>query len=197
MAAAAAASGLGRMRLLLFLLSVSFTILSADTLAIVGPKLMTVQTGQDVWLTCLIRTIGHDLDQNYLFIRWTKGGFDKAIFNGTARYGRPGARLPIEELRKGNASLFLPSVTQNDRGLYLCEIRYPESYAQHTVDLQVQAAKSPACEPRCGEEQQLRQQQVDEESWHRVKWFLQVGMVLGVLLIGLVLAAGIAVALKG
>nr|XP_033802081.1 uncharacterized protein LOC117361188 [Geotrypetes seraphini] len=266
-----AALGLGRMKVFLCLLFAPFTALS--DLSIVGPPSLTVQTGEDVWLTCLIRVDDHSLDVSQLIVHWSKNGFDKAIFNGTPRYGPPGIKLSIEGFPKGNASLFLPSVRITDQGLYVCDIQYAKSKAQHYINLKIQAAsesrlreerdeveerhkpgekrenmeeqtrpgekenmeeqprsrkerentvKQPGSRkenetveeqhkpseeetveelPNLGEEkgkvEEQEQHQKERESWDRVKWYLQVGMVLGILLIGLLVAVVIAFVFEG
>ncbi|XP_030066240.1 vicilin-like seed storage protein At2g18540 [Microcaecilia unicolor] len=153
------------MRVLLCLLFVPFTALS--NLSIGGPKRLTVQTGEDVWLTCLIRVGDQSLDATQLIVHWSKNGFDKAIFNGTPRYGPPGSKLSIKEFAKGNVSLFLPSVKKmTDQGMYLCDIQYAESKGQHYINLNVQDAKVPASELRSreeGEQSSLREEEKAEE----------------------------------
>ncbi|XP_039392080.1 tapasin-like [Mauremys reevesii] len=96
------------------------------------------QPGSDLLLGCHF-SVGGGVDMQALVVQWKLGDRLVAEFDGVLSYPRAGARLFLDELRVGNASLLLPRVGGADAGLYTCSIIHSPSRESQQVELHVEA----------------------------------------------------------
>ncbi|XP_062918053.1 uncharacterized protein LOC134353704 isoform X2 [Mobula hypostoma] len=112
--------------LVLFLIVVWFTPAaeSLDMTIFRSPKNVLLNT--DITLECKVTDFGTPLlDLSNVGVKWLYGSQRKEIyiFNaGDAMAKRHGAKIFETELRKGDASLYLPNIQLNEAGEYICVV---------------------------------------------------------------------------
>ncbi|KAH1172009.1 tyrosine-protein phosphatase non-receptor type substrate 1-like [Mauremys mutica] len=96
------------------------------------------QPGSDLLLGCHF-SVGGAVDMQALVVQWKLGDRLVAEFDEVLSYPRAGARLFLDELRVGNASLLLPRVGGADAGLYTCSVIHSPSRESQQLELRVEA----------------------------------------------------------
>ncbi|XP_067902357.1 uncharacterized protein [Heterodontus francisci] len=106
---------------------------------------LQVLVNEDVLLRCKVSDFNTaELDLHYVAIQWffihEKSRRKVYVFNeGNHSSNRPGARMNEDDLRKGNASLYLPKIQINEEGQYTCTVFYTPAKAEKSSVVQVLA----------------------------------------------------------
>ncbi|XP_043933078.1 basement membrane-specific heparan sulfate proteoglycan core protein-like isoform X2 [Protopterus annectens] len=109
----------------------------AVTMTTLGPSL-TDQQESMVHLPCYFRTESETVDLNLLTVQWEFQGNRLAIFADKILFNSSRAWLSVDELKKGNASLILKTVSTADEGDYECYISYlPDIRQNMTTTLNI------------------------------------------------------------
>ncbi|XP_029468323.1 tapasin-related protein-like [Rhinatrema bivittatum] len=106
-------------------------------------KSPVVQTGlkKESLLHCAF-SVDHQADPSITWSLKQKGGRTKRLFkyNGSKKQvDQEGqhAKMALEEIPKGNASLLLRSTTLEDQGIYLCEVSVSSLYVEQNIQLEI------------------------------------------------------------
>ncbi|XP_043931977.1 uncharacterized protein LOC122805775 [Protopterus annectens] len=93
-----------------------------------------------VLLPCYFTIESGTMDFSHLVVEWEFQGYHVARFENKIMYKSIAASLSEDELRKGNASLTLTSVSPKDEGDYICDVTYlSDTKAKVIVTLNVDA----------------------------------------------------------
>lgn len=106
---------------------------------------MTASMNSDVLLPCTFYQFAtYELDIRKMGVTWTRKTFGMheeqllyEFFSGNHSPHRNGSRLNDSELRRGNASLFLPQIQTNEEGTYRCSVIVTPEKAEGTSSLEV------------------------------------------------------------
>ncbi|XP_067849689.1 uncharacterized protein [Heptranchias perlo] len=131
---------------LLTLTAVTLLFSASDTLNInIFQSPLQVLVNEDVLLGCKVSGFNTaELDLEYVAVQWSLVHEERmrnvyAFNEGNHSSIRPGARINEDDLRKGNASLYLPKIQINEEGQYICTVFYTPSKVQNSSMLQVSA----------------------------------------------------------
>ncbi|XP_077130223.1 uncharacterized protein LOC143785346 [Ranitomeya variabilis] len=96
---------------------------------------ITSEPGTTAVLQCMFSSGVTPVDPAQVHVFWKHDGKKVLSYVDTITAFRPGAHISEEQLAKGDASLSLPVVTQDDAGLYSCSIRLGSEQVTHAVNL--------------------------------------------------------------
>ncbi|XP_077130227.1 uncharacterized protein LOC143785349 isoform X2 [Ranitomeya variabilis] len=96
---------------------------------------ITSEPGTTAVLQCMFSSGVTPVDPAQVHVFWKHDGKKVLSYVDTITAFRPGAHISKEQLAKGDASLSLPVVTQDDAGLYSCSIRLGSEQVTHAVNL--------------------------------------------------------------
>ncbi|KAM4023807.1 uncharacterized protein ACNLHF_024743 [Anomaloglossus baeobatrachus] len=96
---------------------------------------ITSEPGTTAVLQCMFSLGVTPVDPAQVHVFWKHDGKKVLSYVDTITVFRPGAQISEEQLAKGDASLSLPTVTQDDAGLYSCSIRLGSEQVTHAVSL--------------------------------------------------------------
>uniref|UniRef100_UPI00398F41B3 CD276 antigen-like n=1 Tax=Pristiophorus japonicus TaxID=55135 RepID=UPI00398F41B3 len=106
---------------------------------------LKVLVNEDVLLGCKVSGFNTaELDLDYVAIKWflIHESIRRKVYvfnEGNHSSDRPGARINEDDLRKGNASLYLPKIQINEEGQYTCTVFYTPLKAEKSSVVQVLA----------------------------------------------------------
>uniref|UniRef100_A0A4W3IK41 Ig-like domain-containing protein n=1 Tax=Callorhinchus milii TaxID=7868 RepID=A0A4W3IK41_CALMI len=107
-----------------------------------SPKKVLANT--DVLLKCKATNYDKsDLDIKFVAVKWKviySSGVQKDLYTfngGTHAISRPGAKIFDDEILEGNASLYLPNIQLEERGVYFCTVYITPEKEEVTGELLV------------------------------------------------------------
>ncbi|XP_043931978.1 uncharacterized protein LOC122805777 [Protopterus annectens] len=85
---------------------------------------VTTQQEKVMLLPCYFTVESGLVDLNHLVVQWEFNGKHLAKFSNNIMLDSKHAKLSVDELKKGNASLVLTDVSSADAGYYTCDVKY-------------------------------------------------------------------------
>ncbi|XP_014340774.1 uncharacterized protein LOC102346001 isoform X2 [Latimeria chalumnae] len=137
------------MAFFLWWLSVAVSFHLSETLEVrINPSLLRVQRNEDVLLECLITGFeSAKLDLSIVRVQWyliPSANTDRRellyfFSSSNATAARIGSQISEEELKKGNASLYLPRIKVSEEGTYECIVHILQLKAQRACKVLISA----------------------------------------------------------
>lgn len=122
---------------LLILLLLLVTVVCAQLRVTTSSAAIVSETGTTAVLQCIFSLGVTPVDPAQVHVFWKHEEKKVLSYVDTITAFRPGAHISEEQLAKGEASLTLPNVTQEDAGLYTCSIRLGSEQVIQSVNLTV------------------------------------------------------------
>ncbi|XP_069590958.1 uncharacterized protein [Ranitomeya imitator] len=120
---------------LLLILLLLVTAACAQLQVITSNAPITSEPGTTAVLHCMFSSGVTPVDPAQVRVFWKHDGKKVLSYVDTITAFRPGAHISEERLAKGEVSLSLPVVTQDDAGLYSCSILLGSEEVTHAVNL--------------------------------------------------------------
>ncbi|XP_043942483.1 CD276 antigen-like isoform X3 [Protopterus annectens] len=95
---------------------------------------VTAYRGFNVLLGCNFTT-EKEIKLDNLQVAWNLENTEVLKFDDSVSCNRTGAKLFMDELAKGNVSLYLSNVQDADQGVYTCRVLHAPEIAEGTVNL--------------------------------------------------------------
>lgn len=130
---------------IVFLLSLllAFDASKAQLNIIVDPGPVVAKPGETVELKCLLNLEQQVVDPKKLMVQWFTRGTQVAEFDRKVTIDKPGLSLSEEALKKGDATLTIKSVKEENSGNYRCYVYYASAFAMKQVILKVDDPSKP------------------------------------------------------
>ncbi|OCT58303.1 uncharacterized protein LOC108704227 [Xenopus laevis] len=108
----------------------------------VDPSLLVVKPGDTVQLKCLLK-LEKQVEPSKLMVQWFTRGVQVAEYDRKVTIDKPGLSLSEEALKKGDATLTISSVKEENAGNYRCYVYYGSEFTMKQIVLKVEDPNKP------------------------------------------------------